>query len=164
MEVKKISARMKSIITCISNTDKIIVDVGCDHCYTSIYAFIYKNIDFCYNIDVNKKPLETGVNNLTRFGYLNKTKNIVNDGLKNLSLDKDIDCCIISGLGGHKVIDILDNINPVNKINKFIICVNDHPQLIENWINNKKMHILKQEVIKNKRKDKIYNFFLFCFN
>jgi len=132
MNVKKISIRMKSIITCINETDKIIADIGCDHCYTSIYAFMYKNIDFCYNIDVNKKPLEAGIRNITRFGYLDKTKNIVNDGLKDLTLDKDIDCCIISGLGGNKVVDILNNINPSNTIHKFIICVNDHPQLIEN--------------------------------
>jgi len=160
---KKIPTRLLSIINCIEKPQSTIIDVGCDHCYTSIFSFIYKNIKFAYNIDNKKGPLVSGIENLKKYGFFDKTSNILSDGLSNLDIKDKIDYCIISGLGGNTIFEILNNKSKDLKIDTYIICCNDHPQKIEEFIKENNYIIKKQDIIKIKNKNKENLFYLYSF-
>ncbi|MDR1850958.1 MAG: tRNA (adenine(22)-N(1))-methyltransferase TrmK [Mycoplasmataceae bacterium] len=145
----KLSNRLLAIATRISKKDNVIVDVGCDHCYTSINALLNCNTKFAFNIDVANAPLQSGVKNIEKYKLINKTKNIVSNGLKTKEIDKKIDYCIISGLGGNTIVEILEN-SSVKNINEYILVANDHPEVIRKYINDNKLKISYEEIIKER--------------
>ena len=120
-----INNKIKTIANLISKSN-VIIDVGCDHCFLAIDLLKNKKANLVINIDINHEPLEYGKKNLDKFLLLDKTINIVNDGLiglKNNNLIKpyinDIDYCVIAGMGSNNIINILKN-NSLD-IKKFIL-------------------------------------------
>ncbi|MDR0857057.1 MAG: class I SAM-dependent methyltransferase [Mycoplasmataceae bacterium] len=144
--MKKISKRLQSIISKITKKDNVIIDVGCDHCLTAINALKYANTKFAYNVDINKKPLDEGVNNLKKENLIEKTCNVVNDGLNKLEVKQNVDYCIISGLGGNTIVNILSN-STVENINEYILVPNDHPEVVRNYIKQNELKISYEEMI-----------------
>ncbi|MDR0752930.1 MAG: class I SAM-dependent methyltransferase [Mycoplasmataceae bacterium] len=117
--------RIENILKNIKR-NSVIVDVGCDHCYTSIYALKTKKAKFAYNIDINKKPLENGISNIKKQSLFLKTKNFIANGLQTNEIEKKIDFCVISGIGGRNIIDIIENANSDIKIKYFIFVPNNN--------------------------------------
>ncbi|MDR2636455.1 MAG: tRNA (adenine(22)-N(1))-methyltransferase TrmK [Mycoplasmataceae bacterium] len=147
----KLSKRLNAIVQLLTKKDNVIVDVGCDHCLTAINALLNGNTKFAYNIDIKSEPLNKGIENLKKFHLLNKTKNIVNDGLYKIDIAKKIDYCIISGLGGNTIVDIINN-STVKNINSYIVVSNNHDEYIRKYIYKYKYKISNEAVIhENKR-------------
>jgi tRNA (adenine22-N1)-methyltransferase len=130
----KLSDRLQVIQNAIVKKDSVIVDVGCDHCHTAISALDSRKAKFVFNIDNKKEPLINGIKNLTNAGFLSQAKNILADGLQTDQIDKKIDYCIISGLGGHKIAEIVKNKNADIQINEYIVVANDNPYFIRKFI------------------------------
>jgi tRNA (adenine22-N1)-methyltransferase len=143
----KLSKRIDAILNRIKKKNAIIIDVGCDHCYTSIFAITKKQVKFAYNIDIAKKPLENGIKNIEKYGLIEKTNNIVNDGLKDLNIKEKIDYCIISGLGGNTIKSIIENKSNTININKFICVCNNKIEVLRNYFSEKKIIINFEEII-----------------
>ncbi|MDR2567955.1 MAG: tRNA (adenine(22)-N(1))-methyltransferase TrmK [Mycoplasmataceae bacterium] len=141
--------RLLTTVKLISKPNAVIADVGCDHCYTSILAFEHHLASFCFNIDNKKLPLQSGIENLKKCGFLDKTKNICADGLKTDEVDKPIDYCIISGLGSKTILEIITTKNPNIKIDNFIICANNNPINIREYaVENKTYGITYESILK----------------
>jgi tRNA (adenine22-N1)-methyltransferase len=122
----KFSSRIVEIIEKIEKKNSIIVDVGCDHCYTSIKALVEKKAKFAYNIDVNEKPLLSGIKNIKKFNLEKKTKNIIANGLDTNEIKKTVNYCIISGMGGKTICEIIQNKNKKIKIKNYILVPNNN--------------------------------------
>ncbi|MDR2829401.1 MAG: class I SAM-dependent methyltransferase [Mycoplasmataceae bacterium] len=141
-----LSNRLSAIIKRIKTKNNVIIDVGSDHSYIAINALLHANTKFVYNIEKNTAPMQQGIKNLTRVNLLNKTENIIADGLYINKINKKINYCIISGLGGNTIVNILSN-SIVKNIKEYILVANDHPEKIRTYLRNTNQKISYEEMI-----------------
>lgn len=129
-----ISKRLIAISDFVDSKDKTIYDVGCDHALLDIYlADKYRNTSF-YAIDVSEKCIEKANQNIIKQGLESRIKTNVNDGLKNIKLKKN-STLIISGMGAHTIIKILENCD-ITKFKKIIIQSNNDLEYVRKRITN----------------------------
>jgi tRNA (adenine22-N1)-methyltransferase len=153
--------KLKTINSFIKGKNNVIVDVGCDHCYSSILALSTKKAKFAYNIDDKKEPLTSGINNIKNAGFIKKTSNILSSGLETDKISQKINYCIISGLGSSSIFKILKNKNKDIKIEHFLIMSNDNPIKVRQYFNINNITIEHEEVFLI---DNIYYFFILTNN
>ncbi len=122
-----------------------IIDVGCDHGYLSILLLKKGLANHVINIDINKKPLDSAINNLVKNNLLDKTTNIINDGLKNINFDFVIDYCFISGLGSKTIINIIENNK--NVIKNFILQTNTKSLDLRKYLLKNNFEIINEDKI-----------------
>lgn len=142
-------------ITSLIDPCENVIDVGSDHAYLAINLLKNDIAKFILNVDINKKPLQQGILNLTKANLLDKTMNIQNDGLKDLekndSIKKEYEYLVISGLGSHIIINILSHNNLL--INNFILQTNKNEFILREWLYKNKFKIIKEIYIEE---NKIY--------
>jgi tRNA (adenine22-N1)-methyltransferase len=78
-----------------------VLDIGCDHGLVLKYALDKGYIKHAIASDIAKKPLEVAMKNLSQY----QVDFILSDGFK--SIDKPFDACVIAGLGGITLTEIL---------------------------------------------------------
>jgi tRNA (adenine22-N1)-methyltransferase len=156
----KLSERLLAIQKRITKKDSIICDVGCDHCYTSIYALKEGKAKFAYNIDVNKEPLATGIRNIKNENLENKTENFIANGLYTNKIKEKLDYVIISGLGGNTIIKIINDRNKELQIDNFICVANDHADVVRKFVMQNDLRIKFEEIIESVYESKTYYFHL----
>lgn len=186
---KKLSLRLKQIISYIESKDKII-DIGSDHSYIPIFLLKNKIVKIADASDINKYSVEQSIRNIKKENLEDKINIFLSDGLEKINLKK-YNTIIIAGLGSDKILKILNqekinqklilhstnNLfklrNGLEKLNYEII---DEELIIENNINNiiicakkskKKVHYSENEkylgpiLLKKSKKNKnIENYFL----
>lgn len=136
--------RLTTIAQLVSKDDSVI-DIGCDHGYLSIY--LYKN-KLCKNIfgtDISPNALEYAINN-------SKKENVninfyVKDGINDI--EEYYDTIIISGMGTHTIINILDNKELPNKL---ILSSNNDYYLLRRYMYNRGYSINKEVIVKENNK------------
>ncbi len=121
-----------------------VMDVGSDHAYLAVRLLNAKKAKHVINIEINQKPLNSGIYTLKKNNLLEDTENILNDGLKDLEFNRTIDYCVIAGMGSHSIIDILDNDDP--HIKKYIVQPNNKVDLVRTWI-KKQNYFIKNETV-----------------
>lgn len=136
--------RLLAVANFIKNADQII-DVGCDHAWLSIFLIQNKFCNNVINIDCNIAPLENGKRNVNKLGLSNKISFMLNNGLENLQLDKNIDYVTICGMGAKNIIDIVasSSISP----NFYIIQPNNNIPKLRQWLKNNQYKIVDETVI-----------------
>ncbi len=68
---------------------KRVIDIGSDHAYLAINLLSNQKAEMVCNVEVNQQPLDVGIKNLTKHHLLDKTQNILNDGIKNINSKLD---------------------------------------------------------------------------
>ncbi|MBY7704810.1 SAM-dependent methyltransferase [Vibrio harveyi] len=118
-----ISKRLKSVSLLIDNAN-VVADIGTDHAYLPIYLVKNKKAKKVYACDLNKKPLQSAKENISKFGFDSQIFTILSNGLEFVvdPLIEDIDIVTICGLGSQTILDILSKDH--KKISKYIICSN----------------------------------------
>ncbi len=105
-------------IASLTKGSNIILDVGTDHAYTVINAIKNYGVSYAIASDINLSPLKSAQENINKAGLTDKVKLILSNGLKNIN--DDFDTLIISGIGGLKIKEIIEN--DIDKIrNKHLI-------------------------------------------
>ena len=124
--------RLDCIVSLINNKKAIVADIGSDHAFLAVKLLKNKKVKIVYNIEINQKPLETGIRNLkANFVYKN-TVNVINDGLKNWKHTKSFDYVVISGMGGKNIVEILKNAKV--KIKNLILCPNNNVFMLRQYL------------------------------
>lgn len=139
--------RINFISDLIPNCQNVI-DVGSDHAYLAINLLSQKKVQLVVNIEVNKGPHISGVENLKKHQLLDHTINLVNNGFKNLEKQFNnivFDYAVIAGMGSRTIIDILKE-NKL-KISQFILQTNKNPYLLRKWLINNKYKITKEYIV-----------------
>jgi len=106
-----ISERIKVLASEISKKD-VVLDVGCDHGYLSIYL---KENNLCkevYASDVSENALNSAINNFKKRNI--EIKTFVSDGFKNIPIM--FNTAVISGMGTSTILNILNHEKTPDKL------------------------------------------------
>ena len=153
----KLTKRLQAVASLVDG--KSIIDVGCDHGYLSIYL-TQKGIN-CLATDISYKCILKAQENFKK--YHSKIDTKVTDGLSNIDI-KYYDTVIISGMGTHTILNILQNKQLPDTL---IISSNNNIELLRReitklnyYIDNEiyiKDHKQKYIILKFKKGQKKYN-------
>lgn len=105
------SERIKALAREISEKD-IVLDVGCDHGYLSIYL---KQNNLCkevYASDISENALNYARNNFKKYNL--DIKNYVSDGFENIPVS--FDTAVIAGMGTGTILKIISHEKTPNKL------------------------------------------------
>lgn len=120
--------RIKEIAAHINNAD-IVVDIGSDHALLSLELIQNNKAKMVFNLEKNYQPYLCGLKNTKQ--YPTRIKNLMSDGLSKFDPNIVIDYCVIAGLGGLLMIEILKVAK--NKINNLILVPNNNEALVRNF-------------------------------
>ena len=137
--------RINCIASLIQNKKALVADIGSDHAFLAIQLLKNKQVKTVYNIEINQKPLDTGIRNLKANYVYKDTVNVVNDGLKNWNLTKYFDYVVISGMGGKNIVEILKNAKV--KIKNLILCPNNNALMLRKYLSKNKWKFVYETIV-----------------
>lgn len=144
----KLSKRLLAIANLIDDNSKV-ADIGCDHGLVSIYLAMNKQNISIIASDINQNALDNAIKNINKYHLEDKIKVCLSNGLDNIN--DEIDTIIISGMGGHTIIDILtNNQEKLNTVNNIIIQSNNDIEYVRRKIVKLGYYISKEELILDK--------------
>lgn len=144
----KLSKRLLSIANLVNDNSKV-VDIGCDHGLVSIYLAMNKQNISIIASDINQNALDNAIKNINKYHLEDKIKVCLSNGLDNIN--DEIDTIIISGMGGHTIIDILtNNQEKLNTVNNIIIQSNNDIEYVRRKIVKLGYYISKEKLILDK--------------
>ncbi len=144
----KLSKRLLAIANLIDDNSKV-VDIGCDHGLVSIYLAMNKQNISIIASDINQNALDNAIKNINKYHLEDKIKVCLSNGLDNIN--DEIDTIIISGMGGHTIVDILtNNQEKLNTVNNIIIQSNNDIEYVRRKIVKLGYCISKEELILDK--------------
>ena len=144
----KLSKRLLTIANLIDDNSKV-ADIGCDHGLVSIYLAMNKQNISIIASDINQNALDNAIKNINKYHLEDKIKVCLSNGLDNIN--DEIDTIIISGMGGHTIIDILtNNQEKLNTVNNIIIQSNNDIEYVRRKIVKLGYCISKEELILDK--------------
>ena len=144
----KLSKRLLSIANLVNDNSKV-VDIGCDHGLVSIYLAMNKQNISIIASDINQNALDNAIKNINKYHLEDKIKVCLSNGLDNIN--DEIDTIIISGMGGHTIVDILtNNQEKLNTVNNIIIQSNNDIEYVRRKIVKLGYYIKKEELILDK--------------
>lgn len=100
---------MDKRLTTVANLirkNSVVCDVGTDHAYLPCYLINQGISPFAYACDINEKPLQSAIQNVTNSALLDKITVMFSDGLREIECDK-VDDIVIAGMGGELIFSIL---------------------------------------------------------
>ncbi len=98
---------------------KKVADIGTDHGYLPIYLLDKGIIDYAVCSDVKEGPLKNAEKNIKKFGFENKTRLCLADGLCGIK-PNEADTAVIAGMGGEMIANILEKGIPAG-IDNFVL-------------------------------------------
>lgn len=127
-------------------------DIGTDHAYIPIYLIQNGICDRAVATDVRDGPLERAGVDIQNFKLWDKIKLRKGYGLAPV-LGDDIDCAIMSGMGGYLICDILSSEkSKAEKIDYFIIQPMQFPERVREFLYNNGYHIYEEELVREDNK------------
>ena len=143
------SKRINTISSMLESS-KSVADIGCDHGYLIIDAFINQNIEEAIAIDNKKMPLEKAINNIKPYDFFDQVSFILSDGLE--GLDRTVDAIVISGMGGLLMIEILEKHFEKVKEASLILQPNRNVYDVRKYLTNKSYQIVNEAVVYEDKK------------
>jgi tRNA (adenine22-N1)-methyltransferase len=153
----KIPNRIVEIASFIPDDCKMI-DIGCDHCLLGIYMAKTRNIKNIIASDINPEPLLQAEHNLTKFGLEDTIKIRLGNGLEVIE-NNEIDTIVISGLGGNKIVEILNEIEVFDSIKNIVLQPNNNIFEVRSWLTKHKFFISDEKIIEDN--NNLYEILLF---
>ena len=151
--MKNSTIRIKTIVEEISH--KRIADIGCDHGYTCIFACLYGKVNFAIASDIKSDPLEIAKKNIYNYNLQQKINTRLGYGLHKIK-PKEVDCLIITGVGGDTIINILKQGDEVIKhMSQLILSPQSNVAKVRKFVHSLDFIILEEKFIKES--DKYYN-------
>jgi tRNA (adenine22-N1)-methyltransferase len=139
--MKRINAIIKHI-----KPNSIVLDIGSDHALLSTSLNKHMHIKHIYNVEKNVGPLQKTINNTSA---LHNVTNILANGLNFNINDKNIDYCVIAGMGGINIINIMNNAN-ANKCQTFILQPSNNASDLRRFLANRGYFIVYEEIIEER--------------
>lgn len=100
----RLSPRLKAILSSVEG--RVLADIGTDHGYVPIIACLEKRVERAVACDACPGPLARAQENIVSAGLENRIETRLGFGLRPLKYG-EVDCVVISGMGGMNIIEIL---------------------------------------------------------
>ena len=137
----KLDERLNAVLSYIE-LDDTVCDIGADHGYLSI-AMLEKGVSLVQVVENKIGPLNNAKKNLKQF---NNVLFSLSDGIE--KIDKRIDTCVICGMGGYTIIDILKaHLEQAKSFKKIILQPNSHIEVVRAFLNDYKFKIVDEDLI-----------------
>ena len=137
----KLDNRLLRVLDFIDINDSV-CDIGADHGYLSL-EMLNKGVKLVQVVENKVGPLNNAKRNLN--GYQNVIFSL-NDGIENI--DSRIDTCVICGMGGYNIIDILnDHIITAKHFKKIILQPNSHVEKLREYLSNNDFNIFDEDIV-----------------
>ncbi len=153
----KLTKRLKE---CVKYTKgyETLADIGTDHALLVSYAVLNNYVKDGIASDVAEGPLEYAKRTLDKYNLNNKIEVNLANGLVNL--DDRVDVCVIAGMGGILIADILENGKQYTKnVKRFIVQPNISSNNVREWISNNNYKIVDEQIVEDS--NKIYEIIVF---
>ena len=124
-----LSQRLKTLAKEIDKND-IVLDVGCDHGYLSIYLEKERLCRKVYASDISSNALSYAINNFKKFNLNIET--FVSDGFD--SIPVHFDTAVIAGMGTTTILNIL---NSKKTPRKLVLCSNNEHYKLRKELNKR---------------------------
>ena len=108
-----LSKRLEEIAKLVKR-NKVVFDVGSDHALLPCFLVLNEISPKVYAGDIALGPLNNGIENIKRYGLIDRVIPILSDGLD--KAPEDVETVIISGMGYFTIEHILDNCD----LNRFL--------------------------------------------
>lgn len=142
-----IKGRMKFIADMIPECT-ILSDIGTDHAYIPIYMVMNKRCKKAIGSDIGKGPVSVANRNIQQHGLEELVETRLGSGLKPISED-ELDVCVIAGMGGMVIREILtDDIEKAKKSKALIIQPMNYIELVREWLFANGFEIYDEGLIK----------------
>lgn len=144
-----ISKRIKTIASNLKEA-KTIADIGCDHGYLIIEAFLNYDIEKAIAIDNKKMPLTKAIDNLKKYDFYDSVEFILSDGLS--GLEDAVDAIVFAGMGGLLIIELIEANFPKLQNARLIIQANRNSADVRKYLTSKMYTITNEEIVFEDRK------------
>ncbi len=135
-----------------------LADIGTDHALLVSYAVLNGYVNDGIASDVSKGPLKYAQKTIDRYELNSKVTVKLANGL--IEVDDKADVCVIAGMGGLLITDILENGKAyVNNVKRFIVQPNIASNSVRKWICNNEYQIVDEHILEES--DKIYEIIVF---
>ncbi len=153
----KLTKRLEECVKYTRGYNKL-ADIGTDHALLVSYAVLNNYVNDAIASDVAKGPLEFARKTINKCDISDRVKTTLESGVMNL--DQDVDVCVIAGMGGTLIADILEcGKDYINNVKRFIVQPNIASYNVRKWISNNKYKIVSEEIIEDN--SKIYEIIVF---
>ena len=139
-----ISKRIKEIAAFIPPA-KTIADIGCDHGYLIIEAFLKHNITYALAVDNKEKPLAFAARHIKKYPFFKNVRFSLSSGLSDVK--EDFDVIILSGMGGINALDIIKATPSVNT--RLIVQANRNRYQLRKGLSALDYAITREKIIKD---------------
>lgn len=104
---KNLTPRLRMIADLVPECSSL-CDIGTDHAYVAIYLAKKAAAQKIIAADIKKGPLLQAEKNILLFEASDKVETRLSDGFSAIG-QNEVDCCIIAGMGGETIAEILEN-------------------------------------------------------
>ena len=130
------------LLASLSEGSNSLLDLGCDHAHVLTLAINKYNVKEGIASDISDGPLKMAKENIIRANLIDKIKIIKSDGFKNIN--DYFDTCIIAGMGGELIKDILNNGLDKIRNKKLILEPNNNQDIVRRFLNDNNFKIIDE--------------------
>lgn len=144
----QLSKRLLAVASLVTPNNRV-VDVGCDHAYTSIYLVENNIIPYAIAMDINQGPIDRARENIKKYGFEARIDARKSTGLEKLSVG-EADTILIAGMGGALTIQILsEQLEVVKAARELVLQPQSEIHLVRRMLHDNGFFITKENMIKD---------------
>jgi tRNA (adenine22-N1)-methyltransferase len=147
MEYMQLSKRLHAVASLVTVGNRV-VDIGCDHAYTSIYLAENQISPKIIAMDVNQGPIDRAKENIMKYGYDSVIEVRKSNGLEKVE-PGEIDTILIAGMGGGLTLQILsEHMEVVHKAKELVLQPQSDIKMVRVMLQENGLIITKENMIK----------------
>lgn len=139
--------RLEAIASLIDKCDTL-ADIGTDHGYIAEMALKDNLCNRVIATDINKGPLNSAINHLSKMGLSRQVDFRLGSGLTVIN-ENEVDCAVIAGMGGELIAKILEDSKTVSKsIKSFVLQAMTNIDILRKYLYDNGYTISEEKLIK----------------
>lgn len=122
-----------------------VADIGTDHAYLPVYLVQNGKITHAIAADINKGPLQSGMETINRCGVSDKVSARLSNGLEKISPD-ECDDIVIAGMGGELICSIIENAQWLKSPDKHLVLQPmTRPEALRSYLYSNGFEIVREQ-------------------
>ena len=124
-----------------------VADIGCDHGYVLIKGVVEEKISHGIGVDVCDGPYKQALANVREYGVQDKVEIRLGNGIQPLE-SGECDICVIGGMGGRLITDILsENMEKSKSFKRLILQPMNSEKVLRKFLIENKWNIIDEEIL-----------------